>query len=157
MKKLLTTAFIVLACATNSYADEFKQLILWKANGERVNISLEEYPRVTFTSDEVLITTHMNDLSFPANDVVRFTYGTSATDIANVTVDNQTSFSLTDNRLSISNIKSNSTVTVYQADGALITSQKTDKSGNVTINIESYQPGVYLVKTSSGNFKIRKP
>lgn len=156
MKKLLTTAFIVLACATNSYADEFKQLILWKANGERVNISLEEYPRVTFTSDEVLITTHMNDLSFPANDVVRFTYGTSATDIA-ITVDNQTSFSLTDNRLSISNIKSNSTVTVYQADGALITSQKTDKSGNVTINIESYQPGVYLVKTSSGNFKIRKP
>lgn len=156
MKKLLTAALIVFACAANSYAEDFKQLILWKANGERVNISLEEYPRVTFTSDEVLITTHMNDFSFPAKDIVRFTYDTSTTGIENVTSDNQLSFSLIKNRLSISNTKSNSTIMVYQVDGVLMTSQKSDKSGNVIINMESYQPGVYIVKTASGNFKIRK-
>mgnify|MGYP001062291012 CR=1 FL=1 len=64
----------LLAVASAAGAEEVNAVAFWKTDGQKVTVLLDEQPKVTFTDDEMRVTTCTHEWAFPAGDVERFTY-----------------------------------------------------------------------------------
>lgn len=156
MKKILLSLLLIV-CSTITWAEDIDALKLHLASGKQVVCLLEERPVVTFTNEEVVITTHMHEVRYLSNDVLKFTYVNFEEDGIHSPQLDQELIRLDGNNLSIYGIASDSPVSVYTADGVLVASVKADKSGTVSVVLPEQSGKVYVVKTSVANFKISKP
>lgn len=144
-------------CSLSTRAESINALMLHLASGKQVVCMLDEQPIVTFEADELVLTTHMNVVRYQATDVIRFTYtAVDPSGIAEARIA-VTSFSFDGDVLRANSLAPKSDVTVYTAEGTLVASSKTDKSGNVSLSLPRQAGVVYVVKTSVANFKITKP
>lgn len=156
MKRILLS-FLMAVIALSSWAEDINAMMLHLASGKQVICLLDEKPIVTFSGDELVLTTHMNEVSYQSADVLKFTYlyvdpaGISQAGVP------QSMFSFSGNALSVTGAEPDSQIAVYSVDGTLVASTKTNKKGVASIVLPE-QPGkVYVVKTSVANFKITKP
>lgn len=156
MKKLL---FLFSFLLTTLYASsqEINAMVLHLASGAEVTCLLDERPVVTFEGDELVLTTHMNVVRYQASDVLSFTYASVSITSIDRTSSAVTSFAFDGDMLRANSLAPKSMVMVYTVDGTLVTSCKTDKSGNVSLSLPRQAGAVYVVKTSVANFKISKP
>jgi len=74
MKMKLTLLLFSLLTAIQVQAEEINALVLHMASGKQVTCLLDEQPVVTFKGDELVLTTHMNVVSYKAADLQKFTY-----------------------------------------------------------------------------------
>lgn len=141
----------------SSFAEDVNAMMLHLASGKQVICMLDEKPVVTFGGDELILTTHMNKVSYQSTDVVKFTYlridptGISQAGMA------QNMFSFNENTLSIIGAEPDTQISVYNVDGVLVASAMTNKKGTVTVALPAQSGKVYVVKSSIANFKITKP
>lgn len=143
--------------ALSSLAEDANALMLHLASGKQVVCLLDEKPVITFRGDELVLTTHMNKVSYQSADVLKFTYlYADPSDISQVRMSNGM-FYFVGNSLSVSGVEPNSLVAVYSVDGIFVASATTDKKGDATINLPEQKGKVYVVKTTVANFKITKP
>ena len=143
--------------ALSSLAEDVNALMLHLASGTQVVCLLDEKPVITFRGDELVLTTHMNKVSYQSADVLKFTYlYADPSDISQVRMSNGM-FYFVGNSLSVSGVEPNSLVAVYSVDGIFVASATTDKKGDATINLPEQKGKVYVVKTTVANFKITKP
>ena len=155
--KSLILVLVLLMPAIRVFADGINSMTLWMSSGKQITCMLDEQPVVTFEGDELVLTTHMDIVRYQAEDVIRFTY--TAVDPAGINDASTaaTSFSFDGDVMRASSLAPKSMVTVYTADGTLVASGKTDKSGNISLSLPRQVGVVYVVKTSVANFKITKP
>lgn len=147
---------LMLSVVAKASAENVNALVLHLTSGNQVTCLLDEKPVVTFKSDELVITTHMNVVSYKASDVTKFTY-TYADPTAISSVRTGSAFSFNGNTLQVSNLTPSSLVSVYAVGGILVTSAKTDNNGSVVLTLPEQSGTVYIVKTSVANFKITRP
>lgn len=159
MKINLLLSFLLLFMqATTSIASDAKNaLMLHRSNGQSVTIMFDELPVVTFSNNDLVVTTHMNTVCFPASDVARFTYLTVEPDGISNPSAYGILFTFGENTLNVSNVAPSSPLQVYAVDGVLLYSTVSDSRGNVNVPLQGASGTVYLVKTSSVTFKVRKP
>lgn len=146
---LLLTAGIVTAKATDS-------IILWRSNGEKITINFSERPKLTFGKGEIKITTNNHEVAYPAEEVLRCTYESTSSNIEHINAGTTPTLSFAGNNVIISGLSAASPVAVYNTAGQMLCSQQADSSGKTQVDITSLPSGVYIIKTSVGNFKIRK-
>ena len=84
MKNFVISVLSLLLFPTGVSADGIEALLLWKADNKCVSVLLDKQPTVKFTADEINITTLDGVISFPANEIRRFTYGSDPVAIENV-------------------------------------------------------------------------
>lgn len=156
MKRLLVS-FLMAAIALSSWAEDSNAMMLHLASGKQVICMLDERPVVTFGDDELILSTHMNEVSYKSADVLKFTYlYVDPSGVSPVSVPH-CMFSFRGDALSVAGAEPNSQIAVYSADGTLVVSAKADKRGIVSIVLPGQSGKVYVVKTSVANFKITKP
>lgn len=159
MRKLYLSLLLLLSAPMSRAAsDEANALQLHAASGD-LTILLDERPVVTFSDDSFVLRTHMASLSMPASLVTGFTYVKSDDATGTPRLGGSGSFlSLSGGRLSMSGLAPSSSVQVYSADGALLSTARADGKGGISLSLPAMGAGaVYVVKTSGVNFKIRKP
>lgn len=155
MKYLFILGFLF--CMSKMSAEEINALFLHLASGKQITCLLDERPVVTFNDDELVMKTHLNQVSYKSRDVLKFTYAyVDPNGIMDVKIPNAM-FSFSKNSLQATNLEPFSKVELYTADGILVSSSMTDMNGNVTLNLSAQSGTVYIVKTSFANFKITKP
>ena len=146
---------LMLSTVAKASAENVNALVLHLTSGNQVTCMLDEKPMVTFKSDELVITTHMNVVSYQASDVMKFTY--TYADPTNISsVRTSSTFSFNGKVLLVSNLAPSSQVSVYTVDGILVASAKTGKNGSAALTLPEQSGAVYVVKTSVANFKITK-
>ena len=128
-------------------------LRLHKASGEEVTILLKERPVVTFVSNDLVVTTQSNEVSYPSADIMKFTY--EAVEYSGVNGLAQTGSFLGD-ELQVAHLAAATEVAVYTLDGKCVATATTDAKGAASISLSGQPAAVYVVKTSSVTFKIRK-
>lgn len=147
----------MLFSALSSFAEDINALMLHLASGKQVVCMLDEKPVVSFCGDELILTTHMNEVRYQSEDVLKFTYfHDGPTNVGKAEI-SQSRFLFSENTLSVIGAEPDSQITVYSLDGILIVSAKTDKNGSATVSLPEQSGKVYVVKTSIANFKITKP
>lgn len=155
--KLAFLTFLSLSMATNAIAEEINALQLLMSSGKLVTYMLDEEPVITFEADELVMKTHMATVRYQANDVLKFNY-ISVEDAGIASLRSSgVSFAINGNVLTATKLEPNSEVNVYSADGKLIATAKTDKSGNVTMSLPLKSGELCLISTTTANFKITKP
>lgn len=150
--------FVMMLFGTlSSFAEDVNAMMLHLASGKQVICMLDEKPVVTFGADELILTTHMNKVSYQSTDVVKFTYlRVDPTGVSQVGMA-QNMFSFNENTLSIAGAEPDTQISVYNVDGVLVASAMTNKKGAVTVTLPAQSGKVYVVKSSIANFKITKP
>ena len=145
------------AITLSSWAEGINALMLHLASGKQVVCMLDERPVVTFRGDELVLATHMNEVSYQAADVLKFTYlNVDPTSVSNAGAQ-QSMFAFSGNTLSVSGAEQGSQIAVYSVDGVLVASANADKKGSASITLPEQSGKVYVVKTSVAIFKITKP
>ncbi len=157
--KLLTITLLLtmLSVPTGMQAaDKQNTLIVLTKDNVLHQFVLADKPTVEGTQLKVTCEKASASASFNLADVIRFTYdGKSAAGIDEMTVD-PAEISMQDGTLVISQMKANSTVSVYSTDGKLVRHLKAQRAGTYRLNLSSLRAGVYLVKADNITYKITK-
>ena len=77
MNKILfksLSALLLTLASTFAYSQERETLHVWMNNGLETALMLSTHPVVSFTMDKMVITTNLQTIELPVNQVSRFTY-----------------------------------------------------------------------------------
>ncbi|MBO7068540.1 MAG: hypothetical protein J6W52_07675 [Bacteroidaceae bacterium] len=157
-RHLLLFLMTLLPFASSADTNGVNAMLLHVSSGQNWTIMLDEQPVLTFSDDHLVVSTHMSVVSFPSSLVTKFTY-VREDDPTRINNAGQygSVLSFSGNRISITNLTPSTGVQVYTVDGALVSSAITDSQGNVSLSVPEKAGNVYVIKTSTVTFKVRKP
>ena len=158
-KQFSLLALLLFSLTAGAAPDGINAMLLEGPSDYKCTILLDDQPVVSFSDDYLVITTHMGaSVSFPTSIVTKRTY---VRDEEATGINNASRFgsilSFKGKYLSLTTLVPSTGVQVYTADGALVSSATTDSRGNVSLSVPEQPGAVYVVKTSTITFKIRKP
>lgn len=141
-------------------AEVAKYLLVWDNQGGTIAFPLEERPRIVTDVKNQMIkfVTTKQVLALLMNEVHKYTLSaTSGEDTAiDDAVSDEGSFGRNNNELIFQNFKTGSVVSVYTVNGMMIQSERVDADGRLTISMEGWNAGIYIIKTESATYKIIK-
>lgn len=145
------------ATATTTRADENQKgrLVVWLNNGEKVFFQLEENPTTTFNGDIVAIATSDVYVSYTLDQLNKYTYETVADGIFALK-DNEMRVKQTGALIVFENVKLRSTVQLFSANGVTLGSLKGGSNNTVTVSLENYPRGAYLINVNNTTYKVFK-
>ena len=155
--KRLALSFMMLIGTLSSFAEDIKAMMLHLSSGKSVICMLDEKPIVSFSGEELILTTHMNVVSYQSSDVLKFTYLYVDPAAVGKVEMSQSMFSFSENSLIVTGAEPGSQIDIYSVDGVLVASAKTNYTGATSIKLPEQSGKVYMVKTSVANFKITRP
>ena len=132
-----------------------KRLVVWLSDGEKVYFDLNDNPQTSFSESGVSIETNMLKISYPFNNIIKYTYEDSSTDIVDLKA-NEMRVYMNENGLVFDNIKHGTLINIVTIDGKIIDTLKVDNGKNFTITLNKYTNGVYLIKINNITYKILK-
>ena len=146
---LLLTFFVSQA----AMADDLV-LQVWQADGKVMNINLNEQPVTTYSDGLLIITTTKTTVTFPLEQVVKYTY-TDATGISSpeavgskVSADGES--------ITFTGLKANTPVYLYTVAGQLVKTVTATGQSKTVVSVSGFPVGVYVVKANGVTFKITK-
>ena len=152
--KSILTSVLFLTCGLVGHAENLT-LVVWQKDGHKVYYQLNEQPKTTFTTNGLVITTHMMEVSYPLSAIQRYTYATTAgIDKARNNHDVEVSQNGTD--VTFTNLKAGSEIRIYGTDGALLDVQSAKENSVSEVSLASYPTGVYILKVNDVTYKIMK-
>ena len=156
---LFFTSYSV-ADAKTAEPEQMKYIIVWDNDGGCISFPLDENPcfKYNFTDSLVSCISESNTIDLPLKDVCKYTLDTqpvTPTSIEDAAGD-EGRMSYKADRIYLSNFKAYTVANVYTVDGAVVAEYKADAAGNLTIPMDNWVSGVYIVKVNNVSYKIFK-
>lgn len=150
MKKLYLI-LLLMCCCGSIMADQVLQIV--KADGQTHTINLNQEPVTTYQDGNLVITTINATISYPLEVVRKFIFISGTEDIQNIKGD-KFEISKDGRFLTLSGLKSDTDAYLYSVNGILMERIHVTSSTSISINLESYPIGVYMIKVDGATFKI---
>lgn len=155
MKRFIIIA-ILLCIPYKIFADGINAVNLWLTHGKHITYLLCKEPIITFQGEEFILTTQNSIVSYPAKDILKYTFSKIEPDAIDSYTKEKAYVVVKDANLIGRNLDPTSNVVVYSVDGSILSSAMTDEKGNVSISLPKTPNNIYVIKTSVATFKIRK-
>ena len=146
---LLLTIFVSQA----AMADDLV-LQVWQADGKVMSITLTEQPVTTYSDGQLIIKTTKTTVTFPLEQVVKYTY-TDATGISTPSAMGS-QFSADGESITFTGLKPNTPVYLYTVAGQLLKTVTATGQSKTVVSVSRFPVGVYVVKANGVTFKITK-
>lgn len=131
-------------------------LFVWAKDGSKVGYALAENPKITFTETDMIIACTGEEISYPLNNMERFTYESdSESSIRNIQTE-ESPYKLDGESLLFPNLKSNTTVFIYTLDGTQVFKKTVRQNGEYAFPLSNLNAGVYMVNVNGLTYKIVK-
>lgn len=133
-------------------------LVLWMNDGSKVLFSFDDYPKVTHTNGEVVMTTENGSFAYSDSAVWKFTVSQQAnedTSVGNIT-SSQSSWHKAGDVIRFTSAAPGSQVSLYALSGMLLDSYIIGSDGTLSISLSALEQGIYVIKTKETTFKIAK-
>lgn len=155
MQKKFVLLFLLLIVSSLLAFSE-NALKIHTKSGNDITILLEELPIVTFLGEDIVVTTHMNEIHYSASEVTKFTY--TSVDISGIEDNKKVStlFMWEENDLKAFNLSPQTKVSLYTIEGKLIAFGTTNDKGYIHLPLTTIDNSVYILKSESITFKIYK-
>ena len=148
------------ACAQNDDDEVAKYFLVWDNEGGYVSFPLEERPRIVVDYEKSLVRciTRAQEVEFSLNEVHKYTlsYTSENAAVEEVAAEEEGTFSRNSGSLEFENYKPGTIISVYLINGMMVTSQKVDNDGRLSISMLDWEKGIYLIKAGSVTYKIIK-
>ena len=138
--------------------------VAWLNDGSRYAYALDQHPVVTYSNGELHLSTSQEEITYPADDVHKFTFSLSditdegqkppTTQVSSIELDAQ--ISLQQGDIHFASCRAGSPISLYTLDGKLLQAVEADANGNARLATDSYPAGVYIIKTETITHKIIK-
>lgn len=158
IKKLLLKALFLLPCAVwsmGAMAQDGKQYLALKINGEAVFIALADNPVITYSGDALHISTDEGEtIDVEVEDVNRGLFTTTEeipTSLSQLIADKPT---MKGGLLLLDRLKADSTVQLLTTDGKVAFQTKANADGQAAVNLSDFPKGAYLLKTATQTIKL---
>lgn len=132
-----------------------KLLVVWLKNGEKVYYNLEERPKTTFSGGKVVITTSKLEVNYPLEQLLRYTYENVSSEVAINSTDN-IRISQDGNVLTLENLKSKTSVLLFSMDGKLLETHQAQSGHPLSISLDAYPIGIYIIKANGVSYKMMR-
>ena len=159
-KKLLLLLMVLIGSTGRLLAQSWDstakitQVLVWNSDSTYTVYKCTDHPSVAVNETNLVITVNGTDVLFPANEVRKFTFAEDGqTAIEDVTT--QGTYEITQDAITVDNLKDGIVMTIYDTNGRLIAQSKS-ANGTVSVNISNLPNGVYIVKAGNTNFKFLK-
>ena len=138
-------------------ADEIKYFVLWHGDGSSTALALQEHPRIRVdaANKQLICATDTREISLNMADVRRYSFEKAGvvTSVEAISAPAGT-LDKKGETVVLGNFAAETQVNVYSAAGMLKESHTTDKEGNLTIHTNSWEKGLYIIKTEKTTYKI---
>lgn len=146
---------------TSIRPSDIKYLTVWTNDGGTTAFPLEEHPNLTFNAEEgsVLCKTSSQEISFLMNDVHKYTldYLQNPTSGISVTPSKEEgNMVVQPSNLLFDGFAPNTVISVFAINGLLVDKQKTNADGRLSIQMNNWPGGIYIIKAGSVTYKITK-
>lgn len=155
MKHLLVFVLLLLPFSMVKAEDADSRLVVWKTDGTKIVYSLSQQPKTTYTSDGIVITTSTVSVTYPLNQIVKYTYEGIANGIESVISEGGVLVTQDGYNFRFINLKENTLVKVYSINGSLISTHKSEEK-QITISLGDHVNGVYIIKAGDTSYKVIK-
>ena len=150
MKRLLLN-LLLLCCCSGIMADQMLQVV--KMDGQTHTINLNQEPVTTYEDGNLVITTINAIVTYPLEVVRKFVFISGTEDIQNIKGD-KFEISKDGRFLTLSGLKNDTDAYLYSVNGILMERIHVTASTSISINLESYPLGVYMIKVDGATYKI---
>ena len=150
MKKLYLILFLMCFCGS-IMADQMLQIV--KADGQTHTINLNQEPVTSYKDGNLVITTINATISYPLETVHKFVYISGSSDIQDIKGD-RFEISRDGKFLTLSGLEKDTEAYLYSVNGMLMERIHVTASTSISINLESYPLGVYMIKVDGATYKI---
>lgn len=154
MKKLLLIIFWLLSLPLLAQTTGNATLVLHHSDGTTTDIALFTQPRVTFTTDKLIVTSPVLNLEYPAEEILRFTYKGEGTGIVNPLT--ETEYSQHDGQIVFNGITSADRVALYTTNGIRVPVHLVAHGTEYVLPLKSIPQGVYILSVNGKTSKITK-
>jgi hypothetical protein len=132
-------------------------LTIYQKNGELFRIGFEKKPIVTYTDNELVVTTTKLEFQCELDKIAKFTFNDIEDAVPNIKSDaTKAGISVDEYTIRITGAKPNVTVRLIASDGKLLHSYMTNQNGNVTFSIADLTEETYIISSDSLTVKILK-
>lgn len=152
MKQLL----LLLTCLLTVTAVQADDAILqvWFADGQVMSINLNDNPRTTYNDGNLVIQTDKNSVTYPLEQVRRYTYVTSTGIESSPSI--SAAFTNDGETLTFTGLKPHTPISLYNVAGVLLKTFESNDRSKTVISASHLPVGVYVVKVNGGTYKIMK-
>ena len=127
---------------------------LLQKDGQQISFAFEEKPVITFSDNNLVITTASITLEYGIADIQKFFFSDSQTAVENVKI--TPVLELDAYTVRIAGAKAGATVSLFGPDGKTLNSYKTDSEGSVSFSIAELPQGLYIISSDNLTCKILK-
>lgn len=156
MKTVLKTmAIILLLLIIGRGTTMAQRLVIWQKDGSKVSYNLDERPKTTFTTDDLVITTATTTINYPLAKIQRYTYEGGSLSVRDIKADG-ISISHEGDIIIVKGLTTGKTVVVYSVDGKQLMAKRSDGSDSLTLSLAKLPAGVYMIKADEITYKFLK-
>lgn len=152
---LITTTIFLLLNIFGINASKSQTLVIWQKDGSKVYYSLDEQPKTTFTSEDLVITTNSATISYPLTKIQRYTYEGGSLGINDIKA-HGISISHHGEDIIVIDLPVGKSISIYSIDGKQLLSKQSDGSNRQTLSLSTLPTGVYIIKAETINYKFMK-
>ena len=160
MKKIFVL-FIGILLSSMMYAQEKNALIVKLQDGTENAFLLSKKPTVLIQDDKMLVT-GIVEFTYIRSDISKFYFEKIDLDdprisdgIESISKGNVTLYYVDGENVHISGLKDKTKVSVASLDGKIISTQKCDGTGSVTISLGNQPKGIYIISFGDRSVKIQ--
>ena len=155
MKKIVVLLFGIILSSV-IYAQEKNVLVIRLTDGGTHTFILSEKPVVTFPDGNVVVNGSAST-TYTRSEVEKFSFEyIDPNGIESISKDNVIFYYVDGENVRISGLKDMTTVSVTSLDGKIISTQKCDGTGIVTISLGNQPKGIYIISYEGRSVKIKK-
>ncbi len=155
MKQVLVFVISMLMSVT-LYAQEKNALVIKLTNGNSYTFILAQKPVITLSDGNVVVNGSAST-TYTRSEVEKFYFVYDDGSGIETIGKNSIMFKYMDGaNVRISGLKENTSVSVVTLSGKMISTQKCNGTGTVTIPLENMAKGIYIVSFGDRSVKIRK-
>ena len=163
MKKIIAFISCVLVSLVVLAEEQTPNALIVKLqDGTENAFVLSEKPTVVIQDDKMLVT-GIVEVTYIRSEISKFFFEEISSDdpriisgIESISKDNVTFYYVDGENVRISGLKDKATVSVASLDGKIISTQKSDGTGSVTILLGNQPKGIYIISFGGRSVKIRK-
>ena len=132
-----------------------QRLVIWQKDGSKVSYNLDEQPKTTFTTEDLVITTTTTTINYPLAKIQRYTYEGGSLSVRDIKADG-ISISHEGDIVIVKGLANGKSVTVYSIDGKQLLTKRSDGSDRLTLSLAKLPAGVYMIKADEITYKFLK-
>lgn len=141
MKKVILALLTIIGSISSGYSATCLRLVL--ADGDTPSYTLTQKPKVTFSGDNMLVTTEETEVTYNRADIAKMEFTEDSS--AGIEVTEEENFSYMEDMITC-----RGGIVVYGLDGSV------RAEGNDNLSISHLSSGIYIAKTKHHTVKIIK-